>query len=73
MSKPKKQMHLRVVRNEVTKAPPLPQENAPSIVIEVTDGMLVTCEGDTRIEDCGELLKGILTGQAAILRKMKGA
>ncbi|WP_115104011.1 hypothetical protein [Paraburkholderia lacunae] len=73
MSKLKKRTHLRIVRNEASPSPPLPQENAPAIVIEVKDGMLVTCQVDARIEDCGELLAGILMAQTAILCKMRNA
>lgn len=73
VSKPKKLIHLNVVRNEASPATSLPRENASSILLEITGGMLVTCRVDARIEDCGELLRGILMAQTAILCKMRDA
>lgn len=73
MNKSKKRNHLRVVRSEAAPVISVKHENAPSIVIEVTDGMLVTCQVEASVDDCGELLRGILMAQVAILRKMQYA
>jgi hypothetical protein len=57
VSKSKKLNHLRVVRSDVSPPSPLPQGNASSIVVEVTEGMVVTNRVEARIDDCGELLR----------------
>ena len=73
MNNPKSPTHLRIVPREAPPAISRPHENASCVRLEIAGGMLVTCQVDARSEDCGELLRGIVAAQRAILRKMQGA
>jgi hypothetical protein len=52
---------------------PPSHEYASFLRLEIAGGMLVKCKVEASIDDCGELLRGVLMAQMAILRKMQYA
>ncbi|WP_175837064.1 hypothetical protein [Burkholderia anthina] len=75
MSAKNERSHLYVVGGRKVKE--LSQEvalpNTSTITLSVVDGRLVSSQVNARLEDCLELLNGLLIAQTAVVRKMQGA